>query len=176
MELDTFIGPAITAALVSSIVILFNNRRTLQDSLDSKSGWRKDLFNVASKTFLTTDDIYLILAALRYQPKAKWDEDEKKAPQDFQEMTAYIYYILCNMLKKYKYDDTAELKANKISECIKVLSSQDATTVRLLTKYLLKHHWEDLGRGYFGRLEFKILKEREIFKNIFDNIQNNKLR
>lgn len=166
---------AIVSALVAAIVALLNNRRSLQDSLDSKSGWRKELFKVASKTFLTTDDIYLILAALRYQPKVEWKKDEEKMPKDFQEMTAYMYHTLNDMLKNYLYDYT-KVSTDKIEESIKVLNNKDTDTVRLLAKYLLKHHWEDLGNGYFGRLEFKIMKEDEIIEEVFKIVEKNKQR
>jgi hypothetical protein len=38
----------IISAILSSAITLFLNKRSLEDSLDSKSGWRTKLFDAAS--------------------------------------------------------------------------------------------------------------------------------
>lgn len=165
------LGPAVTAALVSSIVTLFNNRKGLQDSLDSKSGWRKELFKVASKTFLTTDDVYLVLAALRYNPHKIWDERKNREPKDFGEMTSYIHYKLGYILESYK-GEYLNLTLDQVESHVKVLSKQDSNTVRLFVKYLLKHHWEDLGKGVWGKLKFRVMQEPYIIKEVYNQIED----
>ncbi|MBF0753489.1 hypothetical protein E4T89_04315 [Jeotgalicoccus nanhaiensis] len=169
--INFILGPAVTAVLVSSIVTLFNNRKGLQDSLDSKSGWRKELFKVASKTFLTTDDVYLVLAALRYSPHKIWDERKNREPKDFDEMTSYIHYKLGYILESYKCEDL-NLTLDKVESHVKVLGKQDSNTVRLLVKYLLKHHWEDLGKGVWGRLKFRVIQEPDIIKEVYNQIED----
>lgn len=167
---EIFVGPAIIAAIVSSLVAIFNSRRALQDSLDSKSGWRKEIFKVASKTFLSTDDIYLVLAAIRFIPHQDWSEHKDKVPQNFDEMTSYIYYKLQNILDSYNYIEPTS-RVCRDQEIFIILTKEHANTVRLLTKYLLKHHWEILGNGYVGRLKFRVMKEAEIIKEIYWKIE-----
>lgn len=169
--ISLILGPAVTAALVSSIVTLFNSRKGLQDSLDSKSGWRKELFKVASRTFLTTDDVYLVLAALRYNPHRIWDEQKNKEPKNFDEMTSYIHYKLQYMLESYK-SDYLNLTLDNVDSYVEVLHKNDSNTLRLLVKYLLKHHWEDLGKGFWGRLKFRVMYEPGIIKEIYNQVED----
>ena len=49
--------------------------KELLNELDQKSEWRKELMNVASKPILQIEDVYRILASLRFLPKSK-DEIE----------------------------------------------------------------------------------------------------
>lgn len=172
---EIFVGPAIIAAIVSSLVAIFNSRRALQDSLDSKSGWRKEIFKVASKTFLCTDDIYLVLAAIRFIPYHDWNEYKDKVPQNFNEMTSYIYYKLHSILDNYNYIEPAS-RVCRNQEISIILTKEHANTVRLLTKYLLKHHWENLGNGYIGRLKFRVIKESNIIREVYDEIEYKKER
>ncbi|MHC9536893.1 hypothetical protein ACVQ8P_03725 [Dellaglioa sp. BT-FLS60] len=67
---------AVIAAVVSFIVssISANEQKktlimTLRDSLDSKSGWREKLFDVAAKDKMTLSDIYLLRTALQINAK-----------------------------------------------------------------------------------------------------------
>ncbi|MES3703198.1 hypothetical protein ABFV70_06725 [Staphylococcus arlettae] len=43
--------------------------RNIRDSLDSKSGWRKELFKIGGKVNLTYDDVYQFRSALRFNEK-----------------------------------------------------------------------------------------------------------
>lgn len=165
ITLEMAIGSAVIAAVVTSIFNSFNNKKILQDSLDSKSGWREELFKVASKTIITSDDIYLILAALRYKPHKDIGFDENEGPKNFKEMTKYIYCYLSKII------ENPELIEVSKEEGLNPLSKNEADKVRLLAKYLLKHHWEDLGNGYIGRLKFKVLHEKEIIEEIYEEVK-----
>lgn len=164
-----------TAAIVSSMVTVFINRKVLLDSLDSKSGWRKEIFKVASKTFLTTDDVYLLLAALRYKPHEEWinKENKNKSPVNFTEMTSYMHYRLEAILDNYEYREwvITSLNAEHINKFVKILNRKDTCVVRIMAKYLLKHHWENLGNGFIMRRIFKARKEKEIIKEVFQEIE-----
>jgi len=68
MEWEIILSSEVIAAIIAAIVSGYISRKELLDSLDTKSGWRRDIFLVAAKTYLSTDDIYLILAALKFKP------------------------------------------------------------------------------------------------------------
>ena len=53
--------------------------------------------NIASNTYMTTDDIYRVLASLRYTPKIPTENRTEK--NDFDHMTRIIYDELYKMLK-----------------------------------------------------------------------------
>ena len=57
------------AAVIGAIIELFVTSMTLQDNLDSKSGWRKELFEVASKSVVNIKSVNTLRATLRYEPK-----------------------------------------------------------------------------------------------------------
>lgn len=62
---------ALLAAAVAAFVSYFISNRDLSDSLDTKSGWRAKLFDVASKYELTLDDAQTVRAALRIFPSSE---------------------------------------------------------------------------------------------------------
>lgn len=63
---------SILVAIMSALLTFYlANRLTLNDSMDSKSGWRKELMNIASKDEITLADIYRIRASVRYYPHLK---------------------------------------------------------------------------------------------------------
>ena len=56
------------------------------NELDQKSEWRKELMNIAAKPVMQLEDVYRILASLRFLPKSKdeieGEESEKKEKQE----------------------------------------------------------------------------------------------
>ena len=58
----------------------------LLNELDQKSEWRKELMNIAAKPVMQLEDVYRILASLRFLPKSKdeieGEESEKKEKQE----------------------------------------------------------------------------------------------
>ncbi|MGW9778625.1 hypothetical protein [Staphylococcus hominis] len=132
-------------AIIGVCFTIFNNQRIknkeLLNDLDQKSEWRKELMQVASKTFLTTNDIYRVLASLRFQPHT-----DIKGKDNFDYMTREIYNEL-NKILRIKYDFKIEqaisnLRRSQTEEVYIYLKYEDCEIVRLYTKYLLKHHWE----------------------------------
>ena len=92
---------------------------------------------------MTTDDIYRVLASLRFIPKV--DTNNKNEINDFEHMTRIIFDELSSMLNnKYntliKKEISCLQKPGEIKEII--LDYKDTEIIRLYTKYLLKHHWE----------------------------------
>ena len=69
-------------AITGVCFTIFNSQRIknkeLLNDLDQKSEWRKELMNIASNTYMTTDDIYRVLASLRYTPKIPTENRTEK--------------------------------------------------------------------------------------------------
>lgn len=136
------------------------NRELLND-LDQKSEWRKELMNIASQTFMTTDDLYRVLASLRFQP-----HNDTVDKDDFKSMTKKIYDELNDMLDK-KYNSQIKQKLSK-SSCFKnkdqiiYIEYEDSEIIRLYTKYLLKHHWEiNIDETKWLKDQEQVIKEVE---------------
>lgn len=170
---DYFTGFAtILAAIVAVIgvylTIKHNNetkKKELLDNLDSKSEWRKQLYDVASKTFLTTDDVYRVLASLRYFPHEKIGEGNER---HFREATQIIYRDLYSIIEKYEEDIKNNI-LNKNDNPI-ILNFGHSENVRIYTKYLLKHHWEhNKGKASF------LLKEEEVWDKTKNLVKENKI-
>lgn len=150
---DYFTGTAtILAAIVAVIgvylTIKHNNetkKKELLDNLDSKSEWRKQLYDVASKTFLTTDDVYRVLASIRYLPKKVSDMSESEQ-KHFDYATLIIFNEMYGIINENK--ENLKRTFEKTKETVKpenlivFLKIEESEKVRIYTKYLLKHHWE----------------------------------
>lgn len=136
------------------------NQELLND-LDQKSEWRKELMNIASQTFMTTDDLYRVLASLRFQP-----HNDTLDKDDFKSMTKKIYDELNDMLDK-KYNSQIKQKLTE-SSCFKnkdkiiYIEYKDSEIIRLYTKYLLKHHWEiNIDETKWLKDQEQVIKEVE---------------
>ncbi|MGV3042579.1 hypothetical protein ACEE08_06490 [Staphylococcus rostri] len=122
-----------------------NNRKQLQDSLDSKSEWRKSLFQLANKDKITPGDIHVLRAALRFNFK----EAEKDDLNYFDIMTKLII----------KYCEGVEFSANNThlyhpnhgghkqfqltyNDKIEIQTRFSPKIIRLFARYLLADHWE----------------------------------
>ncbi|WP_239710519.1 MULTISPECIES: hypothetical protein [unclassified Mammaliicoccus] len=104
-----------------------NLRRTMLDNLDSKSGWRKTLFEIAGKDKITLDDIFKIRVCLRF--------DTKKEPKNIFDKKTNEIIKFCEQMQK-KYDD-AYCKNS-------ILKKSDREKARIYSRYLLANHWEVL--------------------------------
>ncbi|MEB7768496.1 hypothetical protein [Mammaliicoccus sciuri] len=104
-----------------------NLRRTMLDNLDSKSGWRKTLFEIAGKDKITLDDIFKIRACLRF--------DTKDEPKNIFDTKTNIIIEFCKQMQM-KYD----------KDCCKtsLLEKSDREKARIYSRYLLANHWEIL--------------------------------
>ena len=138
------------------------NQELLND-LDQKSEWRKELMNIAAKPVMELEDIFRILASLRFLPKDEKEIKESDQPK-FDEISNYIYKHLNEMLndtlKKVKTKNTLSDKGIKIKMSIK-----ESEEIRLYTKFLLKHHWE-YNQSEKDRNDFKEKELTEFFKVI----------
>lgn len=142
--------------------------RNLRDSLDSKSGWRKELYNVASKYEISLDDVCRVRGALRYVPKNRIDLLSKNADmgrKDFDQMTSTMIIFCDNILKDYSSNEEETKNRELKSAKPKVISEIDAEILRAFTRYLLKHHWEYLNIRWFNFIKRFRRKKTKI--NIF---------
>lgn len=148
---DYFSGVATVLAALLAVLGVYrtvkssndNKRKELLDNLDSKSEWRKQLYNVASKTFIDTDDVFRVLASLRYFPHEEFKDDESNDERYFIEATQTIYSDLYSIIEKHKGEINDNIKNSKCDDIkVPILFFEESEKVRVYTKYLLKHHWE----------------------------------
>jgi len=112
-----------------------------QNRIDSESGWRKNLMDIASKEIIDKSDIYRIRASLRYKEKNNKSDvtlcrlsKKIKTAKNINEIDKQFEYMSSHI--SYFCDDLVE-KDNSI---IKQKVNQDK--LRIYTRYLLKTHWE----------------------------------
>ncbi|WP_398573973.1 hypothetical protein [Staphylococcus equorum] len=190
---DFYTGNAtILAAIIAVVGVFFtikhNNetkRKELLDNLDSKSEWRKQLYDVASKTILTTDDVYRVLASLRYIPKDSEDIAESKQ-KHFDVATREIFEHLYKIIKdmNIKKLENEYMKGEKVETN---LSFENGEIVKIYVKYLLKHHWEynqdnpkkyhdskEKDDFYAAKQEIKYIKNNGIkcYLEVMSNLSN----
>lgn len=173
-------GSTITAALMAAIGVILtieNNQnlknKELLNDLDQKSEWRKELMNIAAKPVMQLEDVYRILASLRFLPKEQ-DEIEgkcikiKKSKQkEFDIISNFIYKKINIILNKILQGSITEKTYTQNFLSIP-LSIKDSEKIRLYTKFLLKHHWE-YNKGEKDKKKFK-KKELNEFKKVMDEI------
>lgn len=149
------------AATLVGVVLAFYlaNRLALNDSMDSKSGWRKELMDIASKDKITLADIYRIRASVRYYPH------QTPTRLSFRWMTNLIIK-LCDEYFVGIYKD----KRFRIYECENgdnltskvIVSPENDEIVRIICRYLLKYHWE-------ARQKMRIFRRGRDLMNINDD-------
>lgn len=166
----------------------------LLNELDQKSEWRKELMNIAAKPVMQLEDVYRILASLRFLPKSKDEIEGKESKQqeeqnvekneeqvkkyeknrkdgsdqkEFDVISNYIYKRL-NMILNERLNNFSvnETLTDKILN--RPFSIEKSEEIRLYTKFLLKHHWE-YNKGEEDKEEFK-KKELSEFKNVIKEI------
>lgn len=134
--------------ILSIFVLIYTNQRhqrTLLDSLDSKSGWRKTLFEIAGKDKITLEDVFKLRACLRFGTKDN--------PHNIFDKKTNQIIKFCEEMKT-KYD-------NKYSCESKILFIQDREKVRIYSRYLLANHWEILQLTKKDYKKYEKLRNRE---------------
>ncbi|MEI3637962.1 hypothetical protein Tome2F_10690 [Lactococcus lactis subsp. lactis] len=129
------IGSLLTI-IVTMFIVPRTNKKALADSLDSKSEWRKSLFQAASREAITMSDVYLLRASLRYKAHSYSEGIEINSNSYDFEMT------FDNITKKMiDFCDNLEIKSDKKGGKLS-LSKKEQKEVRIYLRYLLKAHWE----------------------------------
>ena len=150
----------------------------LLNSLDQKSEWRKELMNIAAKPVIQLEDVYRILASLRFLPKDEGEIEGEKSKQpkeqsnkeeqvkkdkadredgsnqkEFDVISNFIYKELNMILNKFLLGSITKKTYTK--EFLDIpLSIKNSEEIRLYTKFLLKHHWE-YNQGEKDKKKFK---------------------
>ncbi|PTH65144.1 hypothetical protein [Staphylococcus arlettae] len=105
--------------------------RKIKDSLDSKSGWRKELFKIAGKSEIKHDNVFQFRSALRFKEK---DNPNTNFDKMNNIMIKYCKNLTCE-------DDINKLKESK-NEIYTNLELPQQETIRLFCRYMLADHWE----------------------------------
>lgn len=160
--LAAFIG-AVVAAFVTYLV----SNRDLSDSLDSKSEWRKKLFEVASTYELTLDHAQTVRATLRFLPQDKAVEEYSFAWFSnimIKHLDDYILRGKYQVEEKKPWEKTKRIKGLG-THCIEIeelkenkLRVFDTKVVRLFAMFLLKYHYENISS--MGPKEYLFIGKR----------------
>ncbi|MBB2508440.1 MULTISPECIES: hypothetical protein [Staphylococcus] len=128
LPLLSFILSIVSIIITCTGLYLTNSRfnRTMLDNLDSKSGWRKTLYEIAGEHTITIKNVQQLRASLRYKEKSY---NCTLSPFDTMNIIIIKY---CNLLIKNKnhYNDDTTLNFN------------NSESIRIFCRYLLKDHWE----------------------------------
>lgn len=160
--LAAFIG-AVLAAFVTYLV----SNRDLSDSLDSKSEWRKKLFEVASTYELTLDHAQTVRATLRFLPQDKAVEEYSFAWFSnimIKHLDDYILRGKYQVEEKKSWEKTKKIKGLG-THCIEIeelkenkLGVFDTKIVRHFAMFLLKYHYENISS--MGPKEYLFIGKR----------------
>lgn len=187
---DVFVGLCTLGTGILAIIgvcfTIFNSQRLknkeLLNELDQKSEWRKELMNIAAKPVMQLEDVYRILASLRFLPKSK-DEIEgnkkekiKQSEQkDFDEISNYIYKKLIKKISDFYLNNNINInmalekessEKESSSYSFNILNSEE---IRQYVKFLLKHHWE-YNQSEKDKKDF-IKKERDEFFKVINQVK-----
>lgn len=111
-----------------------NHKRTLLNELDSKSEWRKTLFEIAGLSIIKMENLYQFRAALRFTYK---NEDDYCNLNHFDNMNIIIIKYCENLLEQKRAKDTK----NKENQTVK-FENCEMDSIRLFCIYMLADHWE----------------------------------
>ena len=108
------------------------------NELDQKSEWRKELMNIAAKPVMQLEDVYRILASLRFLPKSKdeieGEESEKRKSKKAQMNTKMSKKVQMNT-KKHKTKNNQTKKEKKYKKVLVI--EKMAQIKKNLTLYLI---------------------------------------
>ncbi|MGH1747448.1 hypothetical protein [Enterococcus entomosocium] len=122
----------LVSGFVGGLSTQFISKNNLRDSLDTKSGWRKELFNIASKDKITLDDVYRLKAAIRLSKHT----NKRMKVYSFKFMTNVIYNLCDEYIDEYEND----CKKSPIID-----NYNHREIIRICARYLLKYHWDYLS-------------------------------
>lgn len=116
--------------LFTVYITVVNLRRTMLDNLDSKSGWRKKLFEIAGTSNITMKEVHQLRASVRFDYKK--DSSDNIIQNDSFEGVTNLIIIFCDSLNTLDNN-----------EC-KLLTLKEQEMVRVFCRYLLADQWEKL--------------------------------
>ena len=126
-----------TPMLIAYLVYKYttdNHKRTLLNELDSKSEWRKTLFEIAGHSEIKKDNLYQFRAALRFTYK---NEDDYCNHKYFDCMNIIIIKYCENLINLKRIEENKQ-DENRQS----VLENYEMDSIRVFCIYMLADHWE----------------------------------
>lgn len=172
--MNEFFG-ALLAAAVAAFVSYFISNRDLSDSLDTKSGWRAKLFDVASKYELTLDDAQTVRAALRIFPQSEKVEqysftwlsnimivqlDKYILNEDYRSKILKEKDDKANKKIIYTINDTSLMTIEEICDLnSSILNAETTDIVRLFAMFLLKYHFD--YRSSMGAKDYLFMANKD---------------
>lgn len=129
-------------------------KKELSNSLDGKSEWRKRIFDAASKTDMTLDDVYLLRTALRYKAR---QGSVLISSQSDEEMLTFdnITYTMIEFCEH-------TVENNGSSEYCKFnLDIKTSEKIRIYFRYLLKENWDSNLQPSFKLHYWNIWKRKK---------------
>lgn len=130
--MDNEVIKYLISGFIGGLSAYFISKDNLRDSLDTKSGWRKELFNIASKDKITLNDVYRLKAAIRLSKHT----NKRMKVYSFKFMTNVIYNLCDEYIEEY--EDSCEK-----SPIIDNYNHREI--IRICSRYLLKYHWDYLS-------------------------------
>ncbi|MBO0427819.1 hypothetical protein JZO82_01470 [Vagococcus fluvialis] len=154
------------------------------DSLDSKSGWRQKLFDLASKEKIDIGDVYLLRTTLRYTKNDKGCYEKYSFKYMSNQITSFCEEIIKNNITnderlystkktnsfQIKKSEDVFYKLHEYNEVVTIEESElfnkhEKEIVRIYARYLLKNHWEVYSsKVLFLNNNFKISTSAELGK------------
>ena len=113
--------------------------RTMLDNLDSKSGWRKTLYNIAGTSNITMNEVYQLRASVRFKKSNKTNNETS-----FSGVSDKIIEFCDDLANRYKNQ-------------LKILTFNEQEMTRIFCRYLLANQWEILQ---LSSLEQYFIKKR----------------
>ncbi|WP_210136780.1 hypothetical protein [Staphylococcus sp. GDH8C109P] len=133
INLLKILSPTLIAFLVYKYTT-DNHKKTLLNELDSKSEWRKTLFEIAGLSEIKTDNLYQLRAALRFTYK---DENDYYKLKYFDCMNIIIIKYCENLISQKRIEVNQNENEEKSN-----LENYEMDTIRLFCIYMLADHWE----------------------------------
>lgn len=161
LELSKVIFPFIIAYFVY-LYTNDNHKKTLLNELDSKSEWRKKLFDIAGKEMIEIEDVFQLRAGLRFTEK-KFENSVTY----FDKMN-FVIIRYCKLITKE--NDIETLLENTELYKNKNLTLQSQETIRLFCRYLLADHWEKNQNKHFKYNNED--KEKELYNYTLEEFLN----
>ncbi|MDW4502966.1 hypothetical protein QI113_12275 [Staphylococcus saprophyticus] len=167
-------------SLLALLISIYNASRNLLDSMDSKSEYRKKLFEASAKNKINDDDYLFLRSTMRYKAKTKslspifikdfkeFNQQKIKSLQPFDYMTAFIIKF-CE-----SNDQFIKMKDHENND---VFICKNAENFRILCRYVLKHHWESNNHSIFqykAKDKFILMNDTIILLNKY-TCQNNEV-
>lgn len=118
-----------------------NHRKTLLDKLDSKSEWRKKLFEVASSREITLEQVYTLRTSVRF--------DIKDDPKTIFEKKTNEIIKFCDCITSSHFDLKDKLP----------YLEQEMT--RIYCRYLLANQWEILQLTSSQRIFYDLMIKKK---------------